>query len=257
MNTEIAKLPPRLLSGLTITEQTYLNRYLAKRVSQIEDKQLFDLLRNLVKTAMLDLDSKDVGDTETYLNLSAQSWMDKLHLTSPNTPIEEIKAAVQLGLSGKLAPHFGKVSTTKFMEWLSEYQASNERAVAIRKYRENEKKMEVTQKQKDETFNEALQFSRDHYKKTGVILDAGNALFHRLWKDGKIRFQKEVADEYLNRAAEIVNREDEIELKKARESLDKTTVGNIMQKMASEFETGERAKSEACKLALKDYFNKS
>ncbi len=113
-----------------------------------------------------------------------------------------------------------------------------------------------SEKQKLDIAKKALETCLNHYKKTGKIIDMGNATFNWLERNGKIVLSNDQKKKFYKKAKENEQNRLSKELKSSKKELDKTKVTNILKEIEA-IEKGQTdiILAEAKRLALAEYFN--
>lgn len=151
--------------------------------------------------------------------------------------IDEIKVAFKNGLNNEYGDFFG-LNVKTYVQWIKSYLSSEKRHLSLK----NEHIMQlpekiITKEEKEKIFNEALEFSKAHFKKYGIILDQGNAIFDGCRKrnliiltpeqisEAKENSLFEISGEINQRINQPCNsREDYIAKKKLEEQIENLTI---------------------------------
>lgn len=174
-------------------------------------------------------------------------------LNKTSLSIEDVKTAFENGAKGKYGEFMG-LSVLTYLKWINAHKA--EKPAPTNKLIA-ESKIELTQEQKDAIAEESIKVMIDHYQKKGEIINGGNANFKYLWRIGKIRFDQQKAEEYLERAKSLIYERLNQNREKASVELNRGEVKQIDKQIEAlmDSDVNTEIKIEAGKLAIKDFLN--
>lgn len=117
--------------------------------------------------------------------------LSKEILQFPTLRIDEIRIAFRCGLNGEFGEYFG-LNVKTYVGWIKSYVTSEKRHMAIKNdHIKQLPEKKLTDKDLENIFVSAFNFSESYFKKNGVVLDKGNAIFDGLWKRGLIKMTPE------------------------------------------------------------------
>lgn len=173
-----------------------------------------------------------------------------------NLRVDEISIAFKNGLNNEYGEFFG-LNVKTYVQWIKVYYNSEKRHATIfnKHHIQLPMKTEPTNEELEKIFIDALEFSKNHFQKTGEILDKGNAIFRGLWKRKLLNLNQEQVQQYRDDAYWLLNSELNDSFEKAKHEHDRGQVTQI-KKQIDELESGmsDSVKMIAGNLALKDYF---
>jgi hypothetical protein len=193
----------------------------------------------------------DLKDAEVLLKQFAHDLPDRF----PALTLNEVKIALGKGIRGDYGEYFG-INVVSINKWLKAYMESSERAEAVREQRRPylPQRAEWTDAEKDACLAAAYDRCLTKYRKTGVIHDAGNAVYDWLDSKGKIRLTRELKGELYDKARRML-------LSKAKTTAAKTPADRripvkVLIEEIESSKAGERVTALAKRLALAVVFDK-
>lgn len=169
--------------------------------------------------------------------------------------VEQLERSFEIGLKDDMSrvsksdSNYYKVSGARFLSWMNNYHKMTH---ISNQFKESNTAV-VTQDQKDFIAKEATQVCLSHFKKTGVVLDYGNAVYHYLWRIEEIRFNEDQWNEYVRQAEQIEHARLNTEREKSMDKLRRIEIDKELDEMMGD---SEKIKSDARRLALKDYLER-
>lgn len=164
--------------------------------------------------------------------------------------VDEVSEAIRRG-SYKDYGEFMTISNTIMFDWVRKFKNTPERNKAVLSISAQPAK-DITTDEKKSIFVVALATCQQHFKKTGLIQDAGGAIYRQLWKEGKIRFDVMQWQEYLNQSRYSLLEQYEYKLTTVSSTIEKREIEAHIKQLNQSIPP-ESVKNEARKLALKDY----
>ena len=163
---------------------------------------------------------------------------------------DEITEALRRG-AYKEYGDFLTIANTTLFGWAKAFKATPERGKAV-SYMITPKEKDMSADERKSISEEAIKECEFFYKKTGQILDYGNANYNYLWKIGKLRFTEAVWADYILQA----KKEMLIELEERRLNIVSVSEKRDIEKELAKLDSSDGLKIEARKIALKKYFDK-
>lgn len=175
-------------------------------------------------------------------------------VSNSHMTLETLSEVMIKGVKGQFGDWHG-LSVMTYHKWIAAYKAI--KPVNQVKALPQKVDLPLTKEEREQVFRDSLEWSRQHFYRTGELLDVGNKLFDGCWNRGIINFDEAQAKIYKDDAFARISHEQETRLKSAKERIDKIAVNQIMEEIARTFEEDSLVKIEAKKLALADYFKQT
>lgn len=270
---KLSALPSTVTKALQPSEVRYISLNEGERIGIIAEKRLIEItdhgtkgiLADLVKSVLFSSGQNKAIDPLDFKML-VQDFYNKLKEFNNHTTIDEIREALTLGVTHKLTSDdnpTGKylgINTSTFFDWINLFMFQNERLAALRKRNEMlakaiEPKAELTTDDLKDIQQECIESSLNHFKRTGNVLNMGNAVFRALWSQKKIRFNEEEKQKLLIVAKDILNKDLIEQRKKAKKKFDRLSLIRIENDlMEIEEENSTSVTITAGTIAVKKYF---
>jgi hypothetical protein len=173
-----------------------------------------------------------------------------------NLTLEELSEAMDLGAKKTFGEYMG-LSVVTFSGWFTAFKNYQKRIDELHAANKPKPTMiDLSDKQKKEIAEESIRVMLEHFKKTGEVLNMGNANFRYLWNSGQIRFDAEQAQKYLDIAMENVTESLMEQRQTAKETINRGEVKRLDNLMDSLTDTDTAVKIEAGKLAIIEWVKK-
>lgn len=251
MTTGLQRYNNELLLTLPKEQQKYVALHNGAFVSKIDENVLYQACVRSIKATHAR--AKQINlDPDDYTTM-AKVLSDDVVRLFPNITLMEMNEAMYNGVMRVYGDYFG-LNNVNFIGWIRSFVNEEKRLEALSIASKLKKpKPEPSDEKKKAIAMESISTMVAHYKKTGEVLNHGNANFRYLWNTGQIKFGKEQADKYLAIAAENITENLLLQEKEAKDNLDKLRLKSISEQIEGITTSSERVKIEAGRLAIIDY----
>lgn len=241
------------IANYTAEEKQMLEAKKSSVISNIDKRDLFDKLKNIIKSTYFKAGYEIKGNNESEIAeqtiLLTQAFMQELLMRYSEIHISEIELALNNGIYKKYG-EYKALSSVTFINWIQKYYT--ERIDLIFKQRQIEEKLqknkEMIKPSESEIENRLKQLALkafETYKEKGFYDDFGNVVYDYLSEKEIIKFTLEEKNKFMQDAKlKLSSTDKEKSFKdflKLIEQKDKKTINVVI--------------SEAKRLALNNYFS--
>lgn len=243
-NNEAIQLLPK-------EQQVYVALHNGAFVSQIDENLLYQACVKGIKA--IHARAKQIHLEPEDYTIMAKVLSDDVVKLFPTITLMEMNEALYRGVMKVYGDYYG-LNNVNFIEWIRSFVNEEKRIEALSVASKlKEPKPEPNEAEKKAIAEESISTMIAHYKKTGELLNHGNANFHYLWNTGQIKFGKEQGEKYLSQAEVSIKSTLETERQMAKDGMNLIAAKALAKELESIVPNCERTRVEAGRLAIIDW----
>lgn len=232
----------------------YIELHKGDKISTIDIEPLYVELHRIIRTIYFVSGQGKSADAKD-ISVQAKLFANDLKTKYKTLTVAEVSEFMNRGVRKELGEYYG-INVVTFNDWAKAFIALPERHASLQTvHKLKEKTLSV-----DEIADlnkKSIETMIETYRRTGEVLNYGNSNFLFLWKSGQLRFGDTQKELYMIQAENNVNQMLSLELQRAKDELKRSEVKRINEEIEGLISgDNKQVKSEAAKLALKDWIEK-
>ena len=243
-------LPQNTQPQPTKQQDKYIVLAQSKKIAVFERKEAFDYIRNKIKLAYFESGFDAKLDTET-LNVMTNTLYRDIITDYKTLTTGELSEAMHQGVRKKYGEYMG-ISVVSILSWIDAYLKNPERKEQIANYQKQlMQPKQISQTEIESIYKEIIPSMIAEYKRTGNVMNYGNARYEYLVKKELIAedaFKKHITDSENIVRKKLLNDQREAEL-----SLNRKEVRRLDESIANLTQQSNMIMKEACRLAVLEY----